>query len=270
MLGFDQVLAGSLVIPSMSVPLCSMPQQIFEFKKSSLLKRIGVTPIKPSLFLFIIGLYYFVAILVSIFWCIIFALLVFGIQYWDSGKLVFDIQGDIKIYSASFKTMLENVNWLDFLYGQILCIVVAICIGLFLAAVAKSTIMIQTIGVSILIISMFLAGTVMPLGLIRNQETFWHLGYVISPFKAPVNIILNGWFGNFSQVGDVLQQKTLIFEQGSIFDINNSFDFFNYKNPMEKVTILNTNEKIISIALPFVWIGSFIGLTIWKFRWNIR
>lgn len=50
MLGYDQILGGSLIVPSMSVAMCSMPQAIFEFKKSSLLKRIGVTPIKTISF----------------------------------------------------------------------------------------------------------------------------------------------------------------------------------------------------------------------------
>jgi len=31
----------------MAIALTSMPQAIYEFKRSSLLKRIGATPIKP-------------------------------------------------------------------------------------------------------------------------------------------------------------------------------------------------------------------------------
>ena len=265
MVGYDQVLGGSFGVPSMAISLGSFPQVIFEFKKSTLLKRIGVTPVKPSLFLLISSLYYFVAMFISIFWCILFSILVFGIQYWDQGKSLEAFSFAGQIYSFSFKQMLNNVNWASFIFGQILSIFTGLSIGMFLVSIGRSTVMLQTVGNTIMITSMFLAVTILSIGLVRSQETFWYLGYVLSPFKPSSNIVLDAWNGSY--VGIV--GNTLTFEKSSVFYWDESSYFYDLSN-FTKMEVLSKAEKIVSIFLPFVWIGLFTGLSIWKFRWNVR
>ncbi|EGZ30888.1 Uncharacterised protein [Malacoplasma iowae] len=268
MLGYDQILGGSLIVPSMSVAMCSMPQAIFEFKKSSLLKRIGVTPIKPSLFLFISSLYYFVAMFISIFWCILFSMLIFGINYWGSGKEIFSIASSTKIYAMNFKDTLNNVNWFGFIWGQTFSIIIGISIGIFLVSIGRSTISIQTTGISILITSMFLAVTVIPLGLVREEEGFWYAGYVLSPFKGASNMVLESWYGNFKGIDSSTQ--TMMFEKSNIFNFDQNFTFINIKNPTTQLIVLKKAEKIVSMFSVFLWIALFSGLAIWKFKWNVR
>ena len=268
MLGYNQILGGSFIVPSMSVAMCSMPQAIFEFKKSSLLKRIGVTPIKPSLFLFITSLYYFVAMFISIFWCILFSMLIFGINYWDTGKEIFSIANSTKIFAMNFKDTLNNVDWFGFIWGQTFSILIGISIGIFLASIGKSTISIQTTGISILITSMFLAVTVIPLGLVREEKAFWYVGYILSPFKGASNMVLESWYGNFKGV-DIMTQS-LLFDKSNIFNFDQNFIFMNIKNPTVQLLVLDKPEKIISMFSVFLWIGLFTGLAIWKFKWNVR
>ncbi len=55
--GPSLIVPGVFSVPVLCIFLVFMPQMIFEFKNSSILKRIGATPIKPIKFLSALGLY---------------------------------------------------------------------------------------------------------------------------------------------------------------------------------------------------------------------
>lgn len=147
MLGYDQVSAGSLAIPAMAVGLTAMPQAIFEFKKSALLKRIGVTKIKPWMFLTAISLFYVVIMFLATFFCVAIGIGIFA-GYWNSGREIADnlirnipnIKGGIQysLYAPSLHTVLEHVNWGAFIWGVIMNILISVSMGLFLVSVMKT------------------------------------------------------------------------------------------------------------------------------------
>lgn len=269
-LGYTSILAGSLAISPVSITLSSMPQLFFEFKNSSLLKRIGATPIKPSLFIFVGVTYYFVVVFVSIVWCILFALLIFGIKNWDVGSQAFGTT----VLNPSFRTVLETVNWPGFIFGEITLLIIGLLFGMFMVSTCKSIISIQAIGISFIILSEFLCAMVLPLGSVKNISGLWYVGYVLTPFKFSTNLILESWNGNFMGYGMSGNNLSLLFEQANIFDINSSF----YTTPFatssvdvnSRVLVLDKTEKVLSLTLPFVWMIGFFVLSIKNFKWSTR
>lgn len=282
-LGYDEILGGSLAISPMAITTTSMPMLLFEFKSSSLLKRIGSTPIKPSSFIFVTIIYYLVIILLSILWTILFSLLIFGITYWDRGRVIQESNQLIpEMVSMSFKQTLENVNWLGFLWGQLMLTLTGLVFGMFLVAVCKSIISIQAIGTTVLIISQFLTAMVLPIGILKNIDALWYLGYVISPFKAGTSIILESWNGSVSLNDSLINNDILLNAnkvvgsinigdftiQGNPFDINQTFEY--YDTGGKTVVILDKTEKIVTLILPFLWIILFGILATKFFKWSAR
>lgn len=289
-LGYSQLLGGALAIAPMSITTTSMPTLMFEFKKSSLLKRIGSTPIKASSFLWVAILYYLMIIFASIVWCIVFSMLMFGIPHWTSGEVVAEGIQNVKpaLISMNFRQTLENVNWIGFIWGQLMLTIVGLVFGMMLVAIFKSTPAIQAIGTTVLITSQFLTAMVLPIGTVREIEPLWYLGYALSPFKAPTNMILESWNGNvsippmteimppaasmFQQAPGQMQIKDInIFDhttQGNPFDIYKEYWYFNSSG--KNILILGKAEKIITLILPFVWMAIFGFVSLKFFKWTSR
>lgn len=304
-LGYDQVLGGSLAISSVAITTTSMPVLLFEFKKSSLLKRIGSTPIKPSSFIFVTILYYLLIILSSVLWSIIFSLLIFGIRYWDSGRVVrnaVEIQqnGPMMmgnqtaipgIVALSFKETLQNVNWFGFIWGQIVLTLTGLLFSMVIVSFAKSVMSIQSIGATFLITSQFLAAMVLPIGTVRGIEPMWFLGYVLSPFKPATNTILESWNGSIptlniaevfsgngtngmNQAMEYLKQHNNnimlvdFTRYSNPFDIHQIYYYFN--NQGETVKVFETAEKVVSLVLPFLWMLVLGGISMKFFKWSAR
>lgn len=287
MLGYDAILGGALGISTMSISLTSMPQAIFEFKRSSLLKRIGATPVKPYMFLLVTGAFYFVIMFASVIWAIIFALMIFGIPYWDSGKVVVDqvlaANGSVitpEIRALSFSETLSKVNWGGMFWAQIMAILVGASCGMFLVSTSKSTIMIQSIGVTILITSQFLSAQVLPPAMVRNVDALWFSSYALSPYKSTTSMLLESWNGElFSENGSIYTQvlddagKIAYLKPNirvsNIFDVNTPYIYYSNTGATE-MEILSTTEKILNFFLPFVWVALFGAISVWKFRWSTR
>lgn len=277
-LGYNQILGGSMAISPMAITTTSMPTLLFEFKRSSLLKRIGSTPIRPISFVFVTIIYYLMIIMISIAWCLLFSLLIFGISYWDTGKVVSDGGKYLPtVVAMTFSQSLANVNWGGFIWGQILLTLIGLCFGMVLVSFAKSTVMIQAIGTTMLIISQFLTAMVLPLGTIRSIEPMWYLGYILSPFKAPTNIILESWNGSviyptisIDNIVGMPERINLIdyTTKGNPFDINQVIHFYDMNG--QDVTIFQKAEKVVSLVLPFFWIALFLTISVKFFKWTAR
>ncbi len=269
-LGYNEVLGGSLAISPMATTITSMPMAIFEFKKSSLLKRIGSTPIKSELFILIVVFFYLLVIAASIIWCILFAMLCFGIPYWNEGK-VMNTNG-IALITMSFKETLQKVNWGGFIWSQFLLIIIGLTIGMNLVSFSKSSLTIQAVGTTILITSQFFASIVMPLGMVRGIEGFWYTGYVFSPFKPAANMLLESWNGNIE-----ISFSSQLINPIRIYDFTSMSNPFNVNQPYyylngigKTFLVFNKTEKIVSQVLPFVWILLLGSTSIKFFKWSAR
>lgn len=293
LLGYDQLLAGALSIPSMAVGLIAMPQAIFEFKKSVLLKRIGVTKIKPWMFLLAISLYYIGIMLLSTIFCLLMSFAIFA-NYWDTGKellsnypnFVGSGESFINLYSMSLSKMLANVNWAEFAYSLLMNIIVAASLGLLLVSVLKTSLAIQAVGVPVLIISQFLSAQVLPIAMVVDVDAMYYMSY-ISPFKYSTGLMINSWDGSVlwktvtstgttsNNILDVAlingstNNYVIQAGQNSIFNVGSSMYYYGIgkTTPTE---IFNKTDKIVNLVMPYVWTILFSGIAIKFFKWTNR
>ena len=73
-LGYEYILPGAFTLPLLTTGLVCMPQSIYECKSPSLLKRIGLSNVNSTRFLFVILSYNFLIIILgmSMEFCISF------------------------------------------------------------------------------------------------------------------------------------------------------------------------------------------------------
>ncbi|MDK2820011.1 MAG: ABC transporter permease [Mycoplasmataceae bacterium] len=271
LLGYDQLFGGSMAIASMSIALTAMPQAIFEFKRSALLKRIGVTPIKPWMFLAVSAGFYFVVMIVSSFWTLAVGIGIFS-QYMNEGKEIMEAnpaQG--AFLSASLGQTLANVNWAGFLWGLIMNIFVGISLGFVLVSTSKSTLAIQGLGIPILILCQFLSAQVLPLPMIINVEFMKWISY-LSPFRYSTGLMIESFTGIMEQPvfgGPEVVTQIEIIGSANIFDINTPFEMIKYKGTT-LVTMFDKTDKVLNLIMPIVFTGIFTGIAVKTFKWSAR
>ncbi|MGL6125086.1 MAG: hypothetical protein ACRC1F_01180 [Metamycoplasmataceae bacterium] len=282
LLGYDQLFGGSMAIASMSIALTAMPQAIFEFKRSALLKRIGVTPIKPWMFLVVAGVFYFIVMIISSLWTLGVGIAIFS-GFMDAGREIQSIgvsvseMGEVTqlhLYSATLKNTLENVDWAGFLWGLIMNVLVGISLGFMLVSTSKSTLAIQGLGIPILILSQFLSAQVLPLPMVTHFEFMKGVSY-LSPFRYSTGLMIESFSGvidptSLPAIGVNLTDANLIISSPTnIFDINTNFEMIEYKGSTLKV-MFNQTDKILNLIMPFVFTGIFTGVAAKTFRWSAR
>lgn len=266
MLGYDQLFGGALAIASMSIGLTAMPQAIFEFKRSALLKRIGVTPIKPWMFLLAAALFYFVVMIIASLWTLAIGTGIFS-KYMNEGyELVKASGSNPPVISQSLKNMLDNVNWGGFIWGLMMNIIVAISLGFLLVSTSKSTLAIQGLGIPILIISQFLAAQVLPLPMVSGNA-MKYISY-LSPFTYSTGLMIESFTGVIDP-GYITTGQIVINGSNNIFDVNDAFKMIEYKGSELKV-MFDKGNKIVNLVMPFVFTGIFSAIAIKTFKWSAR
>lgn len=280
LLGYDQILGGILTIPATTISLTMLPIALFEFKSSSLLKRIGVSSIKPWVFMASISCYYVLIMILGTMFTFLMSIVIFS-GNWNDGRLiektVTTINGSavqIDVFAPSFKDILKNVNWGGFLYGNIMNIAVSTSLGLLLSSVFKSSLAIEGASVPILIISEFLAAQALPIAMVKDIDALYFASY-ITPFKYSVGQIIESWTGNvgypeMSLLSDTTPSITLVCEGSqNIFNVNEEFKVF-YKDQNNADLIFNKTDKILNLIMPFVFIVGFTSIALKRFKWSNR
>lgn len=253
----------------MAVGLTTLPQSVFEFKRSVLLKRIGTTNIKPWMFLAAIAGFYAIVMLVATIFSLVIGLAIFS-PYWDKGvrigDLILEANGkDISQYAPSMGDIMRNISWGSFIYGILLNIITSISLGLFLSAVCKSTIAIQAIGVTILIISQFLSAQVLSIAMVKEIDALYYVSY-LTPFKYTTGMIIESFTG-----AQALWPPTFEPTTADIFDID--IPFRTLKNNSisgESIVIFNKGDKVVNLIMPFFIVAGVSALTVKTFKWTTR
>ncbi|WP_022935086.1 hypothetical protein ACJA28_03205 [Mesomycoplasma moatsii] len=290
MLGYDQVLGGILSIPTATVSLTILPVALFEFKSSSLLKRIGVTSIKPWMFMLAISSYYIIVMILGTIFTLLMAMIIFS-GYFNEGRLIETVvvpnqnggTMNMDIIAPSFNEVLKHVNWGGFIWANLMNIIVSTSLGLLISSLCKSTLSIQGISIPILILSEFLAAQVLPIGMVKEINALYYLSY-ITPFKYTSGLIVESWTGSMivdynSFVADVSKNAVVNMTYDStqnIFNINESFYTF-YKNFSSGTADINHGmlifdkaDKVANLIMPFVFTGLFTGIALKRFKWSNR
>lgn len=260
------MIPGAYLIPSLCVLLVFMPQTVFEFKNSSILKRIGSTPIKPYKFLLAIALFNFIIVTTAFIFLFLFSFLIF----YDSLNGIVNVRtndptnGRIWL-EPDYLYMIRNANWVDFIYSSIVTIVLGTLIGLFIASVSRSTLFIQSIGISLLLLVLFVGPVILPVSMVSSVDIVRFIGYIV-PLKYPISLAIESFTsGMFDSVINV---------QGSgIWDVNSNYEVISVFNLLElgdTITVFTKADKIVNIIMPWVFIMIFSYLNAVTFGWSNR
>ncbi len=104
----------------------------------------------------------------------------------------------------------------------------------------------------------------------------WWLGYIFSPFKSTVNMVIESWYYKTPISLDDGSVLTNIFNvrNSNIFDCSKSFEatpmIFLPGIKFEATTICETWEKATNWVLPFAWIILCQSIALSKFKWTTR
>lgn len=256
---------GMIAMTALSTGLQSMPGAIIDLKKSVLLKRIGASPVKPSTFTLAIVTYYMMIISLSILWLMMWAMIMF------KDESVFD---PLKTIIGAF----------GFLYGNLMNIAVSIGIGFALAAVGKSSLQVQTIGMLIYFPATFLSGHFVSVDLIAKSEVMNWISRFI-PFRYTTMTIVESWNGT-SEFRDIIggyhtsTSNPFIIHDYQIFRVP-KIDWSIGRNPdssirdlvtpyIPTITIYDKADHICGYAVPIAMLLATGLFSVKKFTWSTR
>ncbi|MGL6124950.1 MAG: ATP-binding cassette domain-containing protein [Metamycoplasmataceae bacterium] len=273
-LGHEFYFPAGISVSILTVGLVFMPQSIFEFKNSTLLKRIGTTPINPIKFLIVIVIFNFIIMIVSMLLVFIFSFLVF-FNNLHSSKMESSFEGQ-PLAGASWFQMLSGVEWGSFIYSTFLLIFLTMVVGILLASVARSTLFIQGVGITILIITFFVGPAVLPIGMTAQIDAIKYSSYLL-PFKYPISLMIES-FNGFEPTGTINGvpiSYIMNLHNSNIWDINTDYVLFNVFSSMGgnepgELIVFRSYDKVLNHIMPFFFMALFGFFAVGKFSWSTR
>lgn len=261
-IGPEYIIPGAFAIPTLSTLLVFMPQTVFEFKNSSILKRIGATPIKPWIFLISIALFNFV-IVASAFLFIFLAC--FAIFY-DSLAGVVEAIPMSPYFRPDFMYMIKHADWGNFIYASVLMMILAISIGLFIASVSRSTLFIQSIGVSLLLIVLFVGPVILPMSMVADIPVIKYVGYLV-PLKYSIGLVIESFTTG-------LKDSIINISGSNIWNVTVPYEVFVIFSSSDNVgsttIVFETYDKLLNLIMPWLFLLLFSYLTSVTFSWSNR
>ncbi len=272
-LGHQFYFPGGIAVSILTIGLVFMPQSIFEFKNSSLLKRIGTTPINPIKFLVVIILFNFLIMLISIGLVLIFSFLVFQSNLFEPKLVPITLPSGIIYVGSSWIEMLNGVHWGSFAYSILITIVITMVVGILLASIAKSTLFIQGIGITILMITFFVGPAVLPIGMTTQIDIIKYSSYLL-PFKYSISLMIES-FNGFIPDDNALTSMMNIGNSG-IWDVNSNYEILNTFSGLTgdqlpgPLVIFEKHDKVLNQVMPYFFILLFGFFAVGKFSWSTR
>lgn len=254
-LGPSLLIPGIYAVPVLAVLIIFLPQSIFEFKNSSLLKRIGTTHISPYKFLLAISLYNLFIVLIS--WIILFSFS-FAV-FFDSLKNEATINPLTNTATPTFMYMITHGDWFGFFYSFFVLIVLSTTVGLWISSIGRSTLFIQSVGMAILLITFFIAPAVYSIAMVANVDIIKYSGYIL-PLKYPISTMIESLTSG-------LNNSIVNLNNSTIWDIQTNYGVVDILNNLEKTTAFTSGEKIANLVVPYFFTGFFLYLTAAKFSW---
>lgn len=267
-LGYEYILPGAFTLPILTTGLVFMPQSIYEFKSSSLLKRIGLTNVNSSRFLFVIFSYNFLIIILGIIMQFCISFLVFYDDLYTVSSGILPVLETIAVTKLSYLGTLESVHWLSFIYSLFILIALTMVIGLYISSFSNSSLFIVSTGISVILITMFVGPAALPIYMVGRVEAIKIIGY-FWPLRYALGALIESFNGGSS---DALVANNLL--GSSIWDVNTDyviFDLFATNSQANKhIVYFNRIDKILNLTMPYVLLVIFGLLTLSKFSWSTR
>lgn len=200
------ILANALSIPIICTGAIIVPQTIFEFRNSVILKRIGATNVKPIVFMGAIVLYFTSFMIISLIVNLLVSMLYIYIVYGNEPTF-----GKVDFYG-----IYNSPDYLSWSFAQFLTICMSLSIGFLSASVLKSVLAIQTFGLLLIIASMFVGGAMVPFSMVVDIPVLRYLSY-ITPYKYTSELAIESWFANINNVLNANEYKYM-FQQLAAWD----------------------------------------------------
>lgn len=263
-MGPQYLVPSIFLISTLCVLLVFMPQSIFEFKNSIILKRIGSTPIKPVVFLLSIAIFNFILVVSSTALMFVLSFAVFSDSLQNIMIDKSNISGTSGLLLPEYMYMFLHANWGDFIYSFLLMLIMCIFFGLFIASIGRSTLFIQSVGISTILIVFFVGPIALPISMIGQVDVVRYIGYFI-PFKYAIGLAVESFTSTMN--------GTLINISGSsIWDITAPYivysDFIDSTKPI--IEVFNQTDKVLNLVMPWVFIMIFGYMTSVTFSWSNR
>jgi len=246
-LGYSIAFPGAFFMGIIAVGLNVMPGTICEFRKSSLLKRISITPIKPIRILITICLYYLLVMIASIIITIFLTLLIF-IKYFKNGQTI-EISNEC-ISVPSLSQVLSHVDYPSFIYVTILIFIISLLTGLMFCSFFTSTSTINSVSIMVMILTILLSGLAVPNSIMKSNIPLWYTGYALTPFKSVICSAFESWNGSFKDNFGLISGYNYQMNNcnGShVFDMSSSYVVYSTVIlpgiTSGKITILSISEK---------------------------
>ena len=179
---FNTIAPSYILYCSLTLGIQSFAISFVQFRNSSLIKRIGQTPVTRKHFVLSLFLFNFLLILLSS----IFIILVMWFyqefnlvqtEVWSNAPIIKDGVVTISRISTSAKIIWENVQWLWVLAITIIGLIFSLSAGLFIATIGKTVERTNGLGLLALFCLTFLGGVFFPIELLQRAKVleYWSL-----------------------------------------------------------------------------------------------
>lgn len=283
--GFSLYIAFS-VLP---ITLVSMPQLLVELKQSIILRRISTSNISSFRYIFLMSCYFFGMCTLSVI--VIFSLV-----------CSFEHNNIVNYFSV--------VNFGQYIYGIITFIVIAICLGIIISSIFKTSSWVQILGVGIILFSMMIAGLFIPLDIIGPIPAVKYIS-LLSPLDYSLGMMNNSIYdaiitsqftsiptgkislpiSNFEQLLNYAGYNDVFNDFGkNIFNWNQPFRVLNVSSLMNQLAalttftpssvynVINSNttviyenwEKMLNLIFVYLFMIGSTYLSVKKFTWSSR
>lgn len=257
---FSSALGSYLSLAWLPLTLITLPAVIVDFKNSIILRKISVSTITAWKFVLLLTLYYFVALFVAT----IIVIVLFS-----------------AFLNVDAPNFFSKIYWGEFIYTVFNAFIVSLSFGVLLGVLFKKPTMVQIVGVCILLLSMTLAGQIIPISVVAGNEAIRYVS-IFSPLTYPLNLLNNIVYDNSSIVKIIPQYSQLVNQSKSIFTLKD-FIILNIQSTSgtEALTIeppikivesvlFYKWQKILNLVMPYIITIGFSFASVKFFSWTSR
>ncbi len=184
----EYVFPGILAMVTLFIGIQVMPLGIMELKGSTLFKYIGSTPVNPKRFVSAVILYYVLLNLLAILLIIILGGAIFYKDVFAGSGKKFIASG---IANGLYSGIATTKGFFSFIFANLLHIVMTLAIGLAIATFSKTPQQALTIGLIIVLPSMFLSGMVITVDVIARSAVMQWLSRLVIFRYTTANIVIS-------------------------------------------------------------------------------
>ncbi len=232
---FVSAFPAFIALTVLPITMISLPQMLVEIKQSIVLRRISTSSITAIKYNLIVASWFFLMccfstlIIIIIFLCFL---------------------------NTNAPKELTHVNWGEFIFSIIMLFISAISTGILLASVSKKSATVQLVGLSILLLTITLAGYFVPISVIGGIDAIKYMS-LFSPINYSTSLLNNTLILPI----DGISQSIFVFKDFSILSAN----------PTDgPIVIIAAWQKVLNLIMPIIISISFNFIAYRKFSWSSR